>query len=63
MNVTLIGHTLGKRADISANVYNLLDKSIRSPAVPKILRTHSCKTAPPSESLTYRFNSDSGAAK
>ncbi len=64
LNATLIGHTLGKRADISASVYNLLDKKYSFPgrpedpedALPQDGTTFRVK-------LTYRFNSDSGAAK
>ena len=64
LNVTLIGHTLGKRADISAGVYNLLDKKYSFPgrpedpedALPQDGTTFRVK-------LTYRFNSESGATK
>jgi outer membrane receptor for ferrienterochelin and colicins len=64
LNATLIGHTLGKRADISAGVYNLLDKKYSFPgrpedpedALPQDGTTFRVK-------LTYRFNSDSGAVK
>jgi iron complex outermembrane receptor protein len=35
LNVILIGHTLGKHADISASIYNLLDKRYSFPARPE----------------------------
>ena len=35
MNATLIGHTLGKHADISASVYNLLNKKYSFPGRPE----------------------------
>jgi outer membrane receptor for ferrienterochelin and colicins len=64
LNATLIGHMLGKRADISASVYNLLDKKYSFPgrpedpedALPQGGTTFRIK-------LTYRFNSESGAVK
>lgn len=64
LNVTLIGHTLGKRADVSAGVYNLLDKKYSFPgrpedpedALPQDGTTFRVK-------LTYRFNSESAATK
>jgi outer membrane receptor for ferrienterochelin and colicins len=63
LNLTLIGHTLGKRADISASVYNLLDKKYSFPgrpedpedSLPQDGTTFRVK-------LTYRFNSESAAA-
>ena len=62
LNATLIAHTLGKRADISASVYNLLDKKYAFPgrpedpedAIPQDGATFRVK-------LTYRFNSESSA--
>jgi len=64
LNVTLIGHTLGKRADISASVYNLLDKRYSFPGRPEdpedaLLQDGATFRV----KLTYRFNSESGAAK
>jgi outer membrane receptor for ferrienterochelin and colicins len=64
LNVTLVSRMLGKRADISAGVYNLLDKKYSFPgrpedpedALPQDGTTFRVK-------LTYRFKSDSGAAK
>jgi outer membrane receptor for ferrienterochelin and colicins len=64
LNFTLIGHPLGKHADISAGVYNLLNKKYSFPgrpedpedALPQDGTTFRIK-------LTYRFNSKSGPAK
>jgi outer membrane receptor for ferrienterochelin and colicins len=64
LNVTLIGYTLGKRADISAGVYNLLNKKYSFPgrpedpedALPQDGTTFRVK-------LTYRFNTDRSTAK
>ncbi|MGA8075085.1 MAG: TonB-dependent receptor, partial [Candidatus Acidiferrales bacterium] len=64
LNATVIAHTFGKHADISASVYNLLDKKYSFPgrpedpedALPQDGTTFRVK-------LTYRFNSDSGPAK
>ena len=64
LSATLIGHTLGKRADISASVYNLLNKKYSFPGRPE-----DPEDAIPQDGtsfrvkLTYRFNSDSSAAK
>jgi outer membrane receptor for ferrienterochelin and colicins len=64
LNLTLIGHTLGKRADISGSVYNLLNKRYSFPGRPE-----DPEDAIPQDGtsfrvkLTYRFNSDSGTAK
>ena len=35
LNATLIGHTFGKHADISASVYNLLNKKYSFPGRPE----------------------------
>ena len=64
LNATVIGHTLGKRADISASVYNLLDKKYSFPGRPEdpedaLLQDGTTFRV----KLTYRFNSDSGPAK
>jgi outer membrane receptor for ferrienterochelin and colicins len=64
LNATLIGHTLGKHADISAGVHNLLDKKYSFPgrpedpedALPQDGTTFRVK-------LTYRFNSENGGPK
>ena len=34
-NVTLLGHTLGKHLDLSASVYNILDKKYFDPGRPE----------------------------
>ncbi|MGA9633280.1 MAG: hypothetical protein WBQ63_17780, partial [Candidatus Acidiferrales bacterium] len=64
LNATLIGPTLGKHADISASVYNLLDKKYSFPGRPEdpedaLLQDGTTFRV----KLTYHFNSDSGAAK
>jgi outer membrane cobalamin receptor len=64
VNVTLIGHTLGKRADISASVYNLLDKKYSFPGRPEDPEDSLLQDGTTFRvKLTYRFDSDSGAAK
>ncbi|MFZ1205674.1 MAG: TonB-dependent receptor [Candidatus Acidiferrales bacterium] len=64
LNATLIGPTLGKHADISASVYNLLDKKYSFPGRPEdpedaLLQDGTTFRV----KLTCHFNSDSGAAK
>jgi iron complex outermembrane receptor protein len=60
----LIGYTLGKHADISVSVYNLLDKKYAFPGRPEdpedALRQDGTTFR---VKFTYRFNSDSGPAK
>jgi outer membrane receptor for ferrienterochelin and colicins len=64
LNATLIAHTFGKHADVSASVYNLLDKKYSFPgrpedpedSLPQDGTTFRVK-------LTYRFNADSSAVK
>jgi outer membrane receptor for ferrienterochelin and colicins len=64
LNATVIAHTFGRHADLSASVYNLLDKKYSFPgrpedpedAIPQDGTTFRVK-------LTYRFNSDTAAAK
>jgi outer membrane receptor for ferrienterochelin and colicins len=64
VNVTLIGHMLGKRADISASVYNLLDKKYSFPGRPEDPEDSLLQDGTTFRvKLTYRFDSDSGAAK
>jgi outer membrane receptor for ferrienterochelin and colicin len=64
LNVTLIGHTLGKRADISASVYNLLDKRYSFPGRPEDPEDALLQDGTTfGVKLTYRFNSDSGATQ
>jgi outer membrane cobalamin receptor len=64
LNATLIGHTLGKHADISASVYNLLDKRYSFPGRPEDPEDSLLQDGTTFRvKLTYRFNSDSGAAK
>lgn len=64
LNATLIGYTLGKHADISVSVYNLLDKKYAFPGRPEdpedALRQDGTTFR---VKFTYRFNSDSGPAK
>ncbi|HEX4001905.1 MAG TPA: TonB-dependent receptor [Candidatus Acidoferrales bacterium] len=60
LNLTLIGHTFGKRADISASVYNLLNKRYSFPGRPEdpedwLLQDGTTFRV----KFTYRFNSDS----
>jgi len=64
LNVTVIGHTLGKRADISASVYNLLNKRYSFPGRPEDPEDALLQDGATFQvKLTYRFNSESGAAK
>lgn len=64
LNFTLIGHTLGKHADISASVYNLLDKKYSFPGRPEDPEDSLVQDGATFRvKLTYRFDSDSGAAK
>jgi outer membrane cobalamin receptor len=64
LNLTLIGHTLGNRADISASVYNLLDKRYSFPGRPEDPEDALLQDGTTFRfKFTYRFNSDSGAAK
>jgi len=63
LNATLIGHALRKRADISASVYNLLDKRYSFPGRPEDPEDALLQDGTTFRiKLTYRFNSDSGAA-
>ena len=64
LNLTLIGHTLGKRADISASVYNLLNKRYSFPGRPEDPEDALLQDGATFRiKLTYRFNSDSAATK
>lgn len=64
LNATLIGHTLGKRADISVSVYNLLNKKYSFPGRPEDPEDAIQQDGTTFRiKLTYRFNSDSGALK
>lgn len=64
LNATLIGHTLGKRADISVSVYNLLNKKYSFPGRPEDPEDAIQQDGTSFRvKLTYRFNSDSGPAK
>jgi outer membrane receptor protein involved in Fe transport len=64
LNLTLIAHTLGNRADISASVYNLLDKRYSFPGRPEDPEDALLQDGTTFRlKFTYRFNSDSGAAK
>lgn len=63
-NATLIGHTLGKHADISASVYNLLNKKYSFPGRPEDPEDAIQQDGTSFRvKFTYRFNSDSGPAK
>jgi len=64
LNATLIGHTLGKHAVISASVYNLLDNKYSFPGRPEDPEDSLRQDGTTFRlKLTYRFNSDSGAVK
>jgi len=64
LNATLIAHTLGKHAGISASVYNLLDKKYSFPGRPEDPEDSLRQDGTTFRlKLTYRFNSDSGAVK
>jgi outer membrane cobalamin receptor len=64
LNVTLIGHTLGKRADISASVYNLLNKRYSFPGRPEDPEDSLLQDGTTFRiKLTYRFDSENSAAK
>jgi len=64
LNFTLIGHTLGKHADISAGAYNLLNKKYSFPGRPEDPEDALQQDGTTFRvKLTYRFNSDSGRAK
>jgi len=64
LNATLIGHALGKHADISASVYNLLDKRYSFPGRPEdpedaILQDGTTFRV----KLTYRWDLEKGTGK
>jgi outer membrane receptor for ferrienterochelin and colicins len=64
LNLTVTGHMLGKRADISASVYNLLDKRYSFPGRPEDPEDALLQDGTTFRlKFIYRFNSDSGAAK
>jgi outer membrane receptor for ferrienterochelin and colicins len=64
LNATLIAHTLGKHADISASVYNLLNKKYSFPGRPEDPEDAIQQDGATFRvKLTYRFNSESDPAK
>jgi len=64
LNATVIAHTFGKHADISASVYNLLDKKYSFPGRPEDPEDSLLQDGTTFRlKLTYRFNSDSSAVK
>jgi outer membrane receptor for ferrienterochelin and colicin len=64
LNATLIAHTFGKHADISASVYNLLDKKYSFPGRPEDPEDAIQQDGATFRvKFTYRFNSDGAATK